>query len=290
MPFELKNINNSGGFILQNTSNSGYLYLAISGSETPTPTPTPTSTPTFTPTPTSTPTFTPTPTSTPTSTPTPTLTPTFTPTPTATPTVTPTPTAVADQLRVQMTASLAAYDAAATNSWVKITKTEYDKIASNITGATKRGNTDGQVATRASAAGFTEMTFAINNNTGSALTINTNEYPIAFVAETWNTIQTVQFGYTTTYRTGTPTYGNSAAINPVGANYYVRKAPTGIESAPATQTLYPTIKINGGSFNLVPNTSGWYTTNGGTTWIAYQGNAGNGAAKFQMIVTTTKSW
>jgi hypothetical protein len=72
MPFELKNINNNGGFILQNTSNSGYLYLVISGSETPTPTPTPTSTPTFTPTPTSTPTSTPT------------ATPTLTPSPTPT--------------------------------------------------------------------------------------------------------------------------------------------------------------------------------------------------------------
>ena len=195
-----------------------------------------------------------------------------------------------DQLKAQLTASLATYNTASVNDWVKITKAEYDKIASNIIGATKRGNTDLQVATRAVSAGFTEMTFAINNNTGSALTIDTNEYPIAFVAETWNTTQTVQFGYTTAYHTGAPTYGNSVTVTSVGACYYVRKAPTGVESAPATQILYPAIKINGGSFNLVPNTSGWYTTNGGTTWVAYQGNVNNGAAKFQMIVTTTKSW
>lgn len=205
--------------------------------------------------------------------------------------VTASATPATDQLRAQLNASTtASYDAASVNDWVKITQTEYNRIFSNIVGATKRGNTDVQVATRAVSAGFTEFQFSINNNTGSALTIDTNEYPIAFVAETWNSTQTVQFGYDTDYHTGAPTYGNSVTVTPVGACYYVRKAPTGIESAPASQTLYPSLKLNGGSFNLVPNTSGWYTTNGGTTWIAYQGNVNNGAAKFQMIVTTTKSW
>ena len=197
---------------------------------------------------------------------------------------------ITDQLRAQLSTNLTAYNNASVNDWVKITSTEYNNIFTNITGATKRGCTDGQVATRAVSAGFTEMQFSINNNTGSALTINTNEYPIAFVAETWNGNANLQFGYTTTYHTGAPTYGNSVSVTPVGACYYVRKAPTGIESAPATQTLYPALKISTNTFNLVPNTSGWYTTNGGTTWTAIQGGAVNGAAKFQMIVTTTKSW
>ena len=197
---------------------------------------------------------------------------------------------ITDQLKNQLSTSLTSYNNASVNDWVKITSTEYNNIFSNITGATKRGVTDVQVATRAVAAGFTEMQFSINNNTAQALTININEYPIAFVAETWNGNANVQFGYTTAYHTGTPTYGNSVAVTSVGACYYVRKAPTGIESAPATQTLYPSLKLSGNSFNLVPNTSGWYTNNGGTTWTAFAGNASNGAAKFQMIVTTTKSW
>lgn len=195
-----------------------------------------------------------------------------------------------DQIKAQLSTSLAAYNAATVNDWVKITSTEYNNIFNNIPGATKRGNTDVQVATRAVSAGFTEMQFAINNNPNTALTINTGEYPIAFVAETWNSTQTVQFGYDTDYHTGAPTYGNSVTVTPVGACYYVRKAPTGVESAPASQTLYPSLKINGGTFNLVPNTSGWFTTNGGTSWTSYQGNVNNGAAKFQMIVTSTKSW
>lgn len=197
---------------------------------------------------------------------------------------------VTDQIRAQITASRTAYDAASVNDWVKVTSTEYTKVFNNVTGATKRGCTDVQVATRAVSAGFTEMQFAINNDPNTALTLNSGEYPIAFVAETWNGNANVQFGYTTTYHTGAPTYGNSVAVTPVGACYYVRKAPTGIESAPASQTLYPSLKISANSFNLVPNTSGWYTTNGGTSWTSLQGGAVNGAAKFQMIVTTTKSW
>ena len=198
--------------------------------------------------------------------------------------------AVTDLIRAQITASRTSYDAASVNDWVKVTSTEYTKVFNNVTGATKRGCTDIQVATRAVAAGFTEMQFAINNDPNTALTLNSGEYPIAFVAETWNGNANVQFGYTTTYHTGTPTYGNSVAVTAVGACYYVRKAPTGIESAPASQTLYPSLKISSNSFNLVPNTSGWYTTNGGTSWTSFQGGAVNGAAKFQMIVTTTKSW
>lgn len=197
---------------------------------------------------------------------------------------------VTDQIRAQLTTNLTTYNNASVNDWVKVTSTEYTNVANNVPGATKKGNTDLQVATRAVSAGFTEFQFSINNQTGSALTIDAGEYPIGFVAETWNGNANVQFGYTTIYHTGTPTYGNSVAVTPVGACYYVRKAPTGIESAPATQTLYPSLKISGNSFNLVPNTSGWYTTNGGTTWVAYQGNVSNGAPKFQMIITSTKSW
>jgi hypothetical protein len=199
-------------------------------------------------------------------------------------------TTVTDSIAAQLTTSLTAYNAASVNDWVKITSTEYGRIFSNVPGTSKKGNTDVQVATRAVAAGFTEMQFSINNNINTPLTINTGEYPIAFVAETWNGNANVQFGYSTLFTTGSLTYGNSVVVTPVGACYYVRKAPTGVESAPATQTLYPGLKISGNSFNLVPNTSGWYTTNGGTTWTAFQGNASNGAAKFQMIVTSTKSW
>ena len=279
MPLTFINSNNQGGFSLVNNTGGGQLSFNSSGSSVipqPSVTPSISATPSVSVTPSIS------------ITPSVSVTPSITPSISVTPS--PTPSAVSDSLKAQLTTSLSAYNSANVNDWVKITSTEYNNIFNNITGATKRGNTDVQVATRAVSAGFTEFQFSLNNDTATPLTINTGEYPIAFVAETWNSTQTVQFGYDNDYHTGAPTYGNSVTVNPVGANYYVRKAPTGAESAPASQTLYPSLKLNGGSFNLVPNTAGWYTTNGGTTWVGYQGNASNGAAKFQMIVTTTKSW
>jgi hypothetical protein len=192
-----------------------------------------------------------------------------------------------DALYAQLTTSRALYTAATVNNWIKITSTEYASIFNNVQGMQKRGNTDVQIATRAVSSGFNEVTFG-TTDINTPLTINTGEYPIAFVSETWNTTQNVQFGYTTLYHSGTPIYGNSNVINPVQQNYYLRKAPTGIESAPATQTLYPTLKLDTPSFtfNTVPGTVGWVTSNGGTTWTSYS----LAMAKFQMLVTTAKTW
>lgn len=188
-----------------------------------------------------------------------------------------------DKLRKQLTTSLSAYDSAAVDDWITITKTEYDTIFSNVAGATKRGNTDLQIDTREVSAGYTESQFSDPSDDNTAITINTGEYAIAFISETWNATGTVQFGTTTSFHTGAPTYGNSLTINPVQRNYYLRKAP----STAASQTLYPGIKSTQ-SFNLVPTTRGWVTSNGGTSWTAV--STVSGAPKFQMIVTSTKSW
>jgi hypothetical protein len=191
-----------------------------------------------------------------------------------------------DQLAAQLTTSLSAYNSASVNDWVKITSTEYNSIFNNISGATKKGNTDAQVANRNASAGFTEVQFSSPSDVNVPVTINTGEYPIAFVSETWNATANVRFGYTTAFHTGAPTYGNAVSILPVQRNYYVRKAPSGVESAPATQTLYPALKIDGNIFNGVLGTRGWYTNDGGTTWASFTSEM----AKFQMIVTSTKSW
>lgn len=190
-----------------------------------------------------------------------------------------------DALLAQLTTSRAAYTAATVNTWITITQTEYNSIFSNVQGVQKRGNNDSQIATRAVSAGFSEVTFGIGD-INTPLTINVGEYPIAFVSETWNGSANVRFGYTLLYHSGTPIYGNSNLINPVQRNYYLRKSPTGIESAPATQILYPTLKIDANSFNLVPSTVGWITSNGGVSWTSYA----FGMAKFQMLVTSAKTW
>ena len=191
---------------------------------------------------------------------------------------------VVDALRLQLSTSLTAYDAATANDWVKITKAEYDGIASAISGATKRGNTDTQINTREVNTSTVEVQFADPSSSSIPIAIELGEYVIAFIAEPYNGSGTVQFGTTTTFHTGTPTYGNSVTATGGGRNYYVRKTPT----TPASQTLYPGLKasLGGYSLNAVSGTKGWYTLNGGSTWVAQENNA----AKFQMIVTSTKSW
>lgn len=192
-----------------------------------------------------------------------------------------------DALLAQLTTSRAAYTAATVNNWITITQTEYNSIFNNVQGVQKKGNTDVQVNTRAISAGFNEVTFG-SGDINTPLPINVGEYPIAFISETWNTDQNVQFGYTLLYHSGTPVYGNSVPIKWFQRNYYVRKAPTGIEGAPATQTLYPTLKLdtNSFTFNTVPSTVGWYTTNNGVSWVS----SAFSMAKFQMLVTTAKTW
>ena len=105
-----------------------------------------------------------------------------------------------DALLDQLTTSRAAYTAATVNNWITITQTEYNNIFNNVQGMTKKGNTDTQVATRAVASGFNEVTFGIGD-INTPLTINVGEYPIAFVSETWNGSANVRFGYTLLYLT-----------------------------------------------------------------------------------------
>lgn len=194
-----------------------------------------------------------------------------------------------DSIKAQLTTSLASYNSAPVNNWVSITSAEYANIAANVSGVSKIGHTDSQVTTRASSAGFNLIAYG-TTNAATPLTIVTNQYLIAFVTETWNSTGTATIGYTTSYSTGAPTsVSNSVSVPPLTQSYFVRKAPTGVELAPATQTLYPTLACTA-IFNCVPNTYGYYSTNGGTTWTIIPTSAVNGAGKLQMLVTSVKSW
>lgn len=209
-----------------------------------------------------------------------------------------------DNIKLQLTTSLEDYDAAPVGSWVMVTETEYNNIFTNLSNTSKKGNTDIQLTTPGYTQsiiididgdieileGITEMQFSINNTVSSPLTIDPGEWVIAFATETRDATAVVQFGWDTDFHTGTPTYDGTASIAHNGACYHVRKAPTGDSISPATQTLYPSIKINTNYFSLVPETAGWYTNDSGSTWAPITGGLANGAAKFQMIVTTTKSW
>ena len=197
----------------------------------------------------------------------------------------PSPSPGVDTLRQQMTASLAAYDAATDGNWVKITKTEYDKVALNVVGATKKGNSDAQVNTRAAYTSYTDwMSFGASGV--PTFQIDTGEYVIALISEAWNqnTGQTT-LGYTTTFNGNTITQigGNTAGTSTGGnRDYYVLKKP----STAATETRYPVMKMTV-SPNAVTGWNGYRSTNNGASWTAVLNTQ---VSKIQIITTSTKGW
>lgn len=194
-----------------------------------------------------------------------------------------------DALEAQMATSLASYQSATINDWVKVTQTEYNNIFDNVNGVTKIGNTDLQINTRDLATGFDITTFG-TTDVDTPLTIPFNYYVVGFIAESWNQVGTIQFGYTTTYHTGAPTYMNNAPVIDAGTrSYYVRKSPSGVEGAPASTNLYPVLNFGSPAYpNSVPNTYGWYTSDGGANWV--QTDSTNQTAKIQILITDTKTW
>lgn len=229
---------------------------------------------------------TPTPTITPSVTITPTPTITVTPTLTITPTQTVTPTPVSDAIRAQLTTTQrTTYDAAAVGDWIKVTATQYNAIVSNVSGATKKGNSDAQVATRDVITSYSNQWLSFGTTGNPTFQINSGEYVIAMITEAWNqnTGQS-QLGYTTSFNGNTITnYGGTAGPSTGGGrDYFIRKAPTDA----ATETRYPVLRMTV-SPNAVNNWNGFRSADNGATWISLPNNQ---VAKIQIVTTSTKSW
>jgi len=196
---------------------------------------------------------------------------------------------VADTIAAQLSgAELTAYNNASVGSWVKVTQTQYNAVVSNVSGATKRGATDAEVAARGlnTGMGGYYVTFGDGSTPDSDYVLNSGEYIIAMISEAWNqnTGQT-QLAYTTTFKGSTiTTIGGQAGTSTGGSpDYYVRKAPT----TAMTENGYILINISV-TPNSVAGQRSFYTTNNGTSWTSDGGN--NFAPTLQYVVTTTKSW
>lgn len=277
MSLELKNISGSGFIELRNLYNSGYFSLELSNAEPTTTTTTSTTTTTTTE---------PTTTTTTSTTTTTTTEPTTTTTTTTTTSTTTTTTTVSDLIRAQLTsAQQTTYDATPVGNWIKVTATQYNNIVNNVTGATKKGNSDAQVATRSVLTSWQNNWIAFGTGSTPSFQINNGEYVIAMITEAWNqTSGSSQLGYTTAF-TGSSitTIGNAAGPSTGGTrDYFVRKAP--IDAA--TETRYPTLFMTV-SPNAVLNWSGYRSTTSGSSWI---GLPNNQISKIQIVTTATKSW
>lgn len=193
---------------------------------------------------------------------------------------------VSDSIRAQLTpAQQVTYDAAAVGSWIKVTATQYNNIVSNVTGATKKGNSDPQVATRDVLTSYSNFWIAFGTTGNPSFQINTGEYVIAMITEAWNQSGgTSQLGYMTTF-TGSvvANIGGTAGPSSGGVrDYFVRKAPTDA----ASETRYPTLFMTV-SPNAVTNWPGFRSNNSGSSWTSTPNNQ---ISKIQIVTTSTKSW
>lgn len=193
---------------------------------------------------------------------------------------------VADAIRAQLSgASLTNYDAASVGNWVKVSQTEYNAVVANVSGATKKGNSDLDINKRDVATGYATYWISFGSSGTPSFQIDNGEYVIALISEAWNqnTGQT-QLGYTTTFNGSSITNigGTAGTSTGGGRDYYVRKAPTDA----ATETRYPVMKMTV-SPNSVIGWSGYYSSNDGASWTS----APNGTvSKIQIVTTSTKSW
>ena len=196
---------------------------------------------------------------------------------------------VADSIRTYMVASLTTYDSAPDNTWVKITKSEYDNLAANLQSVTKVGASDVQINTRLVATGGT---FATQYNPASTYNIPSGRYVFGMILESWNQNGSGSVGYATVVTGSIANYNNYFALGsdgnilvgsvlPVQRNYFVIKKPTFVTS----QTVYPFVTMS-----VSPNgvdTAAWLWN--GSSWTAYPAIS-TAASKYQLLTTAVKQW
>jgi hypothetical protein len=189
-------------------------------------------------------------------------------------------TVVGDSIRAFLTgSSSSSYDAAAVNTWVRVTRAEYDSVAARLSSVTKVGGTDAQINNRLVSAGF-------NLTQTNDFTIPTDTYIFGMILEPWNTNCSGSVGYTTTVTGSLSNYNTYFGDNFVGLvggtrNYFILKKPT----ATTLSTVYPFVTMSASPNGINYESWGWT----GTVW-QYSPASSNGMGKFQLLTTTNKQW
>lgn len=191
-----------------------------------------------------------------------------------------------DLIRSQLSGTqLTTYNTASVGDWIKITQTQYNNVVANVTGATKKGNSDLQISTRDVLTAASNAWLGFGSTGSPSFQITAGEYVIAMIAEAWNQSGGIyQLGYTETF-TGSVIINIGPQARPStggGRDYFVRKAP--IDSA--TETRYPVLFSNV-SPNAVSGWAGFRSSNSGSSWTV---NPANQTSKIQIVTTLTKSW
>ena len=148
-----------------------------------------------------------------------------------------------DKIRASLSTSVAAYDAAAANSWVNVTATEYNNLITVVSGAAKYGASDGLMTT--STTNGWDVNYTAGGNTAYAK-VPASNFIIAWSVRTGLTstaatgsklkVSTVQNAGYTDYGNPLPNIGSIAANTRV---YFVLKAPAyPVPAAPSYTAVY----------------------------------------------------
>lgn len=193
---------------------------------------------------------------------------------------------ITDSISLQLTGTqLTTYNTASIGDWIKITQTQYNNVVANVTGATKKGNSDVQISTRDTLTAASNAWLAFGSSGAPSFQISSGEYVIAMIVEAWNQSGGIyQLGYTTAF-TGSIITNIGPQARPStggGRDYFVRKAP--VDSA--VETRYPVLFSNV-TPNAVSSWNGFRSSNSGSSWLV---NPSNQTSKIQIVTTLTKSW
>lgn len=198
---------------------------------------------------------------------------------------------VVDKIRMSLSSSIAAYDAAAVNSWVNITAAEYNNLLIGVNGAAKYATPEIYMNTSSSGGWSPNYTIGGSNN---ASKVPASNYIIAWSVRTGNGISSSldsKLKVSASQNTGYNDYGNSLPyIGDIAVNtrvYFVLKTPNII--TPATPSY--TAVYNALTFFLGNNT---FSSSGPEYYAG--GNASDISLSFtsdsysQVISTQTRQW
>jgi hypothetical protein len=139
-----------------------------------------------------------------------------------------------DKIAASLTTSLAAYNAAATGAWVKITSTEYTNLQTNVTGTSVAGLTTTNLNSIAST-NFTSSSLSFCNRTSAgAPSIVANQYVYAFAIYTGSSLSDIRVyanNSTSTYSGFNQLGGTLPATTTSSRNYYVLKGVSTVSAA-----------------------------------------------------------
>ncbi len=192
-----------------------------------------------------------------------------------------------DRIRASLTTAGAAYDAAASNTLVEISLSEYNAILANVTGAAKKGYV-GNMAVSMTAFGTTGGTN--NASPGVVELLAANSY----IAAASFQVYSAQTGHIRVTAAASPSgaatclTASTASINWTAyvTKYFAVKKPT---TRSGTNTYVGHANSSGTLNSCYPTgTVGCYY--GNNTCGGASTNAHPYAIGFQVIATTTKSW